>query len=141
MSKLIQRNVLKLPQIKPIDPSKTTSPYFDTKFFCQYHRQLGHDTEKCFSLRSRIQELISNNTIPMAGVNDKGNKSISLPNQNLYIFTDPLPSHSTNVIETGHLAFSPDDVGLEPNNVVNLLDQQEPLKDLCITFDPSETIK
>lgn len=92
-------------------------------------------------MRSKIQELIDNNTIAVADVNDKGNKSLSPPNQNLHIFIDPLPSHSTNAIETDHLAFSPNDVTIESNNVVNLVDQQEPPREFCITIDPSETIK
>lgn len=84
MTQLLNNNVFKLPRIKPIDPSKPFSPYHDAKYFCQYHRQ-PNETEICHSLRSRIHDLIHNNTISIAGVNDKWNKSIAPPNQNLKI--------------------------------------------------------
>lgn len=45
------------------------------------------------------------------------------------------------MIKTDHLTLSPNYVTLVSDNVVNLIDKQEPPKDLCITFDPSETIK
>lgn len=77
----------------------------------------------------------------MTGVNDRGNKFVAPSNQNLQIFIDPLPSHSTNVIETNYPSCSPNDVSLKTNNVVNLVDQQEPPRDFCIAFDPRETIK
>lgn len=141
MTQLLNKNVLKRPPINPIDTSKHLPPYHDPKAFCQYHHQPDHDTNKCYSLRSGIQDFIDNNIISVVGVNDKGNKSIAPPNQNLQIFTNPLPSHFTNVIEFENLAFSPNDLGLESNNVVNLVGKPISPKDLCITFDPSETIE
>lgn len=93
MSQLLQKKILKVPSIKAIDPSKITSPYYDAKSFFQYHHQPSHDTEKFSSLRSKIQDLIDNNTIFMVGMNDKGKKFIAPPNQNLQIFNNPLPSH------------------------------------------------
>lgn len=38
MSQLLHRNVIKLPPIKQVDPSKLASPYFDNNSFCQFHR-------------------------------------------------------------------------------------------------------
>ncbi|GLJ50080.1 hypothetical protein SUGI_1065180 [Cryptomeria japonica] len=69
MSHLLHINVIKLPPIKPIDPSKLSSPYFDNNSFCQFHRQFGHDTEKCFALKNKIQDLIEN----------KNSSTMSLP--------------------------------------------------------------
>lgn len=74
-------------------------------------------------------------------MDDKGNKSIALPNQNIQIFTNSLPSHSTNVVESESLSFSRNDLGIESNNVMNLVGKPISLKDLFITFDPTETIK
>lgn len=45
------------------------------------------------------------------------------------------------MIESKHIVIFPNDLGLESNNVVNLIDKPTYPKDLCITFDPSETIK
>lgn len=110
------------------------------KAFCQYHRQPSHDIEKCYKLKNNIQEFIDNKIISFARVNDKGNKSVAPPNQNLQKFTNQIPSYSTNVVESEHLAFSPNDLGMESNNIVNLVDKPTSPKDICITFDPSDTI-
>lgn len=53
---------------------------------------------------------------------------------------NPLPSCSTNVVESKSLSFSLDELGVESNNVVNLVDKPAPPKDLFITFDSNETI-
>uniref|UniRef100_UPI00215B34E6 hypothetical protein n=1 Tax=Escherichia coli TaxID=562 RepID=UPI00215B34E6 len=55
--------------------------------------------------------------------------------------TNPLPSHSTNVIGSENLSFPLNGLGLESNNVVNIIEKPTPPKDLRITFDPSETIE
>ncbi|GLJ39441.1 hypothetical protein SUGI_0805560 [Cryptomeria japonica] len=141
MNKLLERNVLTLPPIEKIDPAKINSLYFDNKSFCQFHRQPGHDTEKCFSLKGKIQDLIDNNTISVSGVNDKGNTSVAPPNQNLKIFTDPLPSHTSNVIETNDSSFSLDGLVSMTPNVINFVEQQKIPKEPSITFDSSETIR
>ena len=131
--------MITLPPIKKIDPAKMNSPYFDNKSFCQFHHQLGHDIEKCFSLKGKIQDLIDNNTI--SGVNGKGNKSIAPPNQNLKIFTNPLPSHTSNVIETNDSSLSPNGLVSMNPNVINFVEQQKIPKEPSITFDSSETIR
>lgn len=141
MSQLLQRDVIKLPPIKPIEPYKAASPYFDNNSFYQFHHQLGHDTEKCFALKCKIQDLIDNNTISMTCVNAKGNKLVAPPNQKLKIFTNPLPSHTSNVIETEHTSFSPSDFTTTTQNLVNMVGKQETLKDPCIAFDPNEIIR
>lgn len=142
MTQLLQKDVLNLPPIKPIDISKPFPPYHDPKAFCKYHHQPDHDTEKYYSLRSRIQDLIDNNTISIAGVNDIGKKYVAPPNQNLQIFTNPLPSHSTLMsLSMSILPFFSNDVGLQSNNMVNLIDKPTPPKDSHITFDPSENIE
>ena len=141
MNKLLERNVITLPPIKQIDLVKMNSPYFDNKSFCQFHRQPGHDTKKCFVLKGKIQDLIDNNAISVTGVNDKGNKSIAPPNQNLKIFTDPLPSHTSHVIKTNDSSFSPDGLVSMTPNVINFVEQQKIPKEPSIIFDSSETIR
>lgn len=71
---------------------------FDSKAFCQYHCQPSHDTKRCYSLKNTIQDLIDSNALSIDAYDSSGNKSIEPPNQNLQIYTNPLPSHSTNII-------------------------------------------
>lgn len=73
-------------------------------------------------------------------MNDKGNKFVDPPNQTLQILINTLPSHSTNIVDFESLTFSTNDLGIESNNVVNLVDKPIPPNHLCITFDPNETI-
>lgn len=124
MLRLINANVMKLSPINPIDTSKPLPTTFDPKAFCQYHRQARHDTEKYYQLKHAIQDLVDSNTITVEGVNDKGNKSVSPPNQNVQIFTNPLPSHSANVVEPKcSNTIVPIEMCVEANNVVNLIEQ------------------
>lgn len=81
--------MIKLPPVKPIDPSKPLVVSFYPKTFCQYHHQPiyhhqpSHDIEKCYRMKHVVQDLIDSNTTIVEGVNDIGNKSVSPPNQNL----------------------------------------------------------
>lgn len=63
MFRLINANVLKLLLVKPIVTSKPLPPYHVPKAFCQYHHQLGHYTEKHYTLSNKIEDFIDNNTI------------------------------------------------------------------------------
>ena len=47
--------------LKPLDPRPIPNPLparFDVSKRCAYHQSPGHDTDKCFSLRYAIQDLI-----------------------------------------------------------------------------------
>ena len=41
-----------------ISPSK--KPLLDRRFYCQYHREYGHDTDDCRDLQRAIEQLIRN---------------------------------------------------------------------------------
>lgn len=141
MLKLINSSVMKHHPIKPMDSSKPLLASFDPKAFFQYHRQVDHYSKKYYKLKHVIQDLIDSNTITMESVNDKGNKFVPPPNQNLQIFTNYLPSHSTNVVELKKPDYvTVDDMCVEANNVVNLIEQSKPKPDPCITFDSREII-
>ena len=71
---------------------------FDPKAFCQYHHQNGHDTEKCYSLKHKVWDLIDSNPLFVHTFDCSRNKYVSPPNQNLQIYTNPLPIHDTNAI-------------------------------------------
>lgn len=74
-------------------------------------------------------------------VND--NKKMCRTSQsNLQIFTNPLPSHTTNVVEhndNGHIAI--DDISNEDNNLVNFIEQSNPKCDICVTFESRYIIR
>lgn len=138
---LINASVMKLSLVKTIDTSKNVLVIFDPIAFFQYHRQPVHAIEKCYRLKHVIQDLIDFDIIIVEGVNDKENKYVAPLNQNLQIFTNPLPSHSTNVIEprpSTNIALY--DMCVEANNVVNLIGQSKPKLEPCNTFDSRETI-
>lgn len=46
-----------------------------------------------------MQDPTNSNCIQISGVIDQGNKSIALPNQNLQILTNPMPSHNISLIK------------------------------------------
>ena len=41
-----------------LSPTKRASP--DRRFYCQYHRDYGHDTDECRELQKTIEQLIQN---------------------------------------------------------------------------------
>lgn len=47
-----------------------------------------------------MQDLIDSSRLLIAGVNDEGNNSITPPNQNLQIFTDPMPKHNISFVKS-----------------------------------------
>ena len=52
--------------LKPLDPKPVPNPLparFDVSKRCAFHQGLGHDTDKCFSLRHAIQDLIDTKVI------------------------------------------------------------------------------
>lgn len=76
----------------------------------------------------------------MEVVNDKENKSMTNPKENLWIFTNTLPSHSTNLNEPktpNNIA--PDEMCVEATNVMSLI-EFEPRLEPCIISDSRETI-
>ena len=52
--------------LKPLDPRLVPNPLpvrFDVSKRCVYHQDLGHDTNKCYSLHHAIQDLIDTKVI------------------------------------------------------------------------------
>ena len=89
MNRLLTANMITLPPICPLLLIIMVSKYFVPKTFCQYHHENGHDTEKCYSLKYMVCDLIYSNDLSIDG---SGNKSFSPPNHN------PLIAHDINVI-------------------------------------------
>ncbi|KAG9458357.1 hypothetical protein H6P81_002865 [Aristolochia fimbriata] len=59
LEQLLEKNLLQLPEAKrPEDVGKTSDPNY-----CKYHRLVGHPTEKCFVLKDRILELVTQGRI------------------------------------------------------------------------------
>lgn len=89
-----------------------------------------------------IQDLIDFNTIELEGVNDKINKFVASPNKNLQIFTNPLPSHSTNNVKPKKPNYmTPNDMCDKVNNhVVKFIEQPNPHPSSHIMFESREII-
>lgn len=46
-----------------------------------------------------MQDLIDSNHLLIGGVNDQGDNFVAPPNQNLQIFTNPMPKHSISFVK------------------------------------------
>lgn len=46
-----------------------------------------------------MQDLVDSNHLLIGGVNDKGNKYVAPPNQNLQIFTNTMPKHTISFVK------------------------------------------
>ena len=98
MNIFLTANMITLPPIQPLLPTTMASRSFDPKAFCQYHHQNGHDIEKFYSLKHKVQDLINSNALSIDNFDGSRNKKNSSPNQNFQIYTNALPTQDTNII-------------------------------------------
>ncbi|RDX95753.1 hypothetical protein CR513_21680, partial [Mucuna pruriens] len=77
----------KVEQVVPLKPLEPPYPRsYDPNARCDYHgRAIGHDTERCWSLKHKVQDLLDNGLL---GFEDKG------PN----VHSNPLPTNGTMAI-------------------------------------------
>ena len=54
----IRANEVGIPRPRRLSPTKREGA--DRRFYCQYHRDYGHDTEDCRELQKAIEQLIQN---------------------------------------------------------------------------------
>ena len=54
----IRTNEVGIPRLGRISPAQRESA--DRRFYCQYHRDYGHDTNECRELQKAIEQLIQN---------------------------------------------------------------------------------
>ena len=59
MSKINEKPFFKWPRAMPSDPSRR-----DPDKYCSYHKDHGHMTEKCKSLKFFLEDLVKKNLIP-----------------------------------------------------------------------------
>lgn len=85
MLQLHNKNMIQLLPIKHIDTTKPLPLNFNTSPFVNIIIQLDM-IQKYVCLKHQVKELINSNVIQLVGVNDKNNKLVSLPSQNLQIF-------------------------------------------------------
>ena len=83
MNRLLTATMITLPHIQPLLLATIEARSFDPKDFCQCHHQNGHDTQKCYSLKYKVQDLIDSNALFVDDFDGSGNKYVSPPNQNL----------------------------------------------------------
>ena len=96
---LLRSNLVSLKE-DPKNPN-TTSPYYHLKACCAYHSESrGHDTNNCWVLKNKVQDLIEAKEIEF----DAPEK----PN----VISAPMPRHgdNTNAIEEGLFVTSVDEL-------------------------------
>ncbi|RDX78035.1 hypothetical protein CR513_41753, partial [Mucuna pruriens] len=92
---LLQKNMIAVLPLKPLEPPYPRS--YDPNTKCDYHaRAVGHSTERCWSFKHKVQDLIDARWLRF-----KGNE--------LNISTNPLPTHEGQSINTlSHNILAPD---------------------------------
>ena len=70
--------------IKPLDPTPMPNPIpptWNLNEYCHYHQKFYHNTDNCFRLKHKIQDLIDNGTLPNPNIITKPNiRKNPLPN-------------------------------------------------------------
>ena len=85
--------LLKKGLIQTAEPKPTTEPIPPRVNTSKFHQRYGHDTDYCFTLRNKIQDLIDNGIISKPGPN---------------VTSNPLPPHHTvNMLEVNDSYFDP----------------------------------
>ena len=79
MNRFLTTNMITLPPIFPLLLATMVAKSFDLKAF-SYHRQNGHDTKKCYSLKHIFWDLIDYNALSIDNFDGNGNKFVSPPN-------------------------------------------------------------
>jgi len=100
--KLLQNNLIQLPEIKQYDPA-FKPPSWNDNDFCDYNRIKAHKTSNCYNLKNIIQDFI-----------DRGNIVVDQPsgssNTDHIIFTNPLQNHGSRKASSS---------GTKPHDSVN----------------------
>lgn len=65
LKKLLQSNVIKLPEVKPYETTIFKPTWWNDNDFCEYHRTKGHKTSSCWTLKNLIQDLIEQGDMSM----------------------------------------------------------------------------
>ena len=86
MKKILDHNLITLPELWPDEMQNKNTKCYKENEFCAYHRQKGHNTNKCWTLQHKIQDLIDSRKIDV-------DNPVVPSNQNLGIYQNPLPTH------------------------------------------------
>lgn len=100
MQRLLQDNVITLAEPKPLSDSQTYPCWFDGSKCCHYHHVLDHDIERCYCLGHIVQDHIDSGAMKVNARKHKSNKFVDKTSNDLHIYTNPFPPHSTNAIST-----------------------------------------
>jgi len=90
LKKILDHNIITLPEIRPDEMQNKNGKWYRENEFCNYHRQRGHDTNKCHSLKHVVQDLIDEGKLQVETPSQN-------PNQDLGIYQNPLPHHANNI--------------------------------------------
>lgn len=99
MTQLLEQKIIILPPIKTPNPNKPLPLNFRLNAYCHYHEKNGHNTQHCKHLKPLVQDLIDSSWLLVGGVNEKGNKSVASPNQNMQILTNPMLNHNISFVK------------------------------------------
>ncbi|XP_077247970.1 uncharacterized protein LOC143887704 [Tasmannia lanceolata] len=93
LNKLIRDKKIKLPNSRPVpDP---LPKYWRLDQYCEYHRNLGHLTERCLALKYAVQKMIDNKDLKVERPNTTQNllpnhRVVSPPVTNAIFINEPL---------------------------------------------------
>jgi hypothetical protein len=100
MVQLVEKKMISLPLVKPLDPNKPLLLSHKNNDYCHFHQKNGHDIKHFKRLKHLVQDLIDSSRLSIGGVNDQGNKYVAPPNQNFQIFMNPMPNHSISFVKS-----------------------------------------
>lgn len=86
LKKLIQTNMIILPEIRVYEPGPFKPTWWNDNDFCDYHRTKGHKTASCYKFKNLVQDMIDQGDITID--TDK-----TSANMNHTIFKDPFVKH------------------------------------------------
>ena len=87
MAMLVQKQLLTL--MAPRPPPHPLPPNYRENEYCAYHQGRGHTTDRCYTLKNAIQDLIDDRKIV---ISVPGTPAAASTN----ILQNPLPQHSTD---------------------------------------------
>ncbi len=87
--KLAKDNLIRCPQIQPLEPNQSTASWYKDNEFYKFHRVKGHTTLKCMQLKDYVQDLINQKEITVGAQ--------TLPNVGLMIYQNAFSPHNTNI--------------------------------------------
>jgi len=91
LKKICNHQIITLLKIMLENHRNKDSRWYNDEELFHFHCQKDHDTNKCRTLKNIVQDLIYNGKLEVDNL-------VTIPNQNLGIYQNPLPQHPANNI-------------------------------------------